>query len=276
MPYSDICEKGMINLSRVGVSTACFYPADTFDSLCEILSTGTKKAEVFLNSQSELTHEKILRFRRELAAHDAKIVSFHPYTSAFESLMFFSEYTKRIDDGIEMYKRFFDGAAELGAKYFVFHGERNIPTFSRGLSSDSVICEAYGRLISEANNAGLIFTQENVNNLRSQSADYIHKLRELVPELRFTFDLKQAYRAGVDYSAVVDAMGDRLVHVHINDFGEKECCLPFTGDADLAGLSKQLKTLGYTGDFILEVYRTNFGQTHELCDCFSKLEALFD
>ncbi len=265
-----------MSLSRVGVSTACFYPMDTFDSLCEILSTGTKKAEVFMNSLGELSPENILRFRHELEAHGASIVSFHPYTSAFESLMFFSEYSARIDDGIEIYKRFFNGAAELGAKYFVFHGERNIPTFSRGLSSDSIICEAYGRLIDEAHKAGIIFTQENVNNLRSQNGDYIRKLRTLVPELRFTFDLKQAYRAGVDYSDVVSAMGDRLVHVHINDFGEKECCLPFEGNADMYGLSRQLLDIGYTGDFILEVYRTNFGETAELCDCFTKLEALFD
>lgn len=262
-------------MSRVGISTACFYPQDTFASFLEVLSAGAPAVEVFMNALSEINRQYLSRFRTEAAAHGAEIVSFHPYTSAFESLLFFSEYVPRQNDGLEMYKRFFDAAAFLGARCFVFHGERSTPTFSRGLSTDGLLCEVYGRLIETAKSFGLVFTQENVNNFRSHDPAFLRRLRTLLPELRFTFDLKQAIRAKVDCGETVRAMGDRLFHIHINDFGERECCLPFDGTADLAGLRDSLKEIGYAGDYIIEVYRASFGTNEELSRALLRTEAFF-
>lgn len=262
-------------MSRVGISTACYYPKDTFESFCEVLKADVPVAEVFMNSLTEITPENLSRYKSEMQAHGTEIVSFHPYMSAFESLLFFSEYTLRISDGIEFYKRFFEAAKVLGAKYFVFHGEKNVPTFSRGLSEDSVICEVYGRLIETAKSFDLVFTQENVNNHRSQSAEHIRKLSELVPELCFTFDLKQAFRAKQNYADIISAMGKNLRHVHINDFGEHECCLPFEGFADLPDVKKRLIDVGFCGDYILEVYRTCFNDLSHLCWSLEKTKQLF-
>ncbi len=262
-------------MSNIGISTACYYPQDTYLSFLEVLSADVKICEVFMNSLYELDKNNLDRYREKMAETGVEIVSFHPYTSAFESLLFFSEYRNRLDDGIELYKRFFEGAAYLGAKYFVFHGERNIPTFSRGLSDDETICIAYEKLISEARSFGITFTQENVNNHRSHSPDFIRKLRYLVPDLKFTFDLKQAFRAKQDYGEIIDAMGDRLCHIHINDFGEHECCLPFTGNADLSDVKKRLDTVNYSGNFILEVYRASFCDNNDLRGSLEKTENLF-
>ena len=262
-------------LSKVGISTACFYPQDTFLSFKEVLSANVPVTEVFMNSLEELEKSNLDRYCTEMAAHGTEIISFHPYTSAFESLLFFSEYTKRLSDGIELYKRFFEGAAYLGAKFFVFHGERNVPTFSRGLSEDGVICEAYGRLIDAARAFGLTFTQENVNNHRSHCAEHILKLRELVPDLMFTFDLKQALRAKQNYADIITAMGDRMCHIHINDFGDHECCLPFTGNVDLPDVAKRLHDIDYCGDYVLEIYRTGFSDISELCESLEKTKKLF-
>lgn len=262
-------------MSRVGISTACYYPLDTFESFCEVEKANVPIAEVFMNSVTEITPQNLRRYRDEMNAHGTEIISFHPYTSAFESLLFFSEYGKRVDDGIELYKTFFDAARYLGAKYFVFHGERNIPTFSRGLSEDSATCEVYGRLIETAKSFDLIFTQENVNNHRSQSAERIKRLSELVPELYFTFDLKQAFRAKQDYADIISAMGSKMKHIHINDFGEQECCLPGKGFADLEDVKRRLDAIGYEGDFILEVYRTCFDGLEDLCDSLEKTNQLF-
>lgn len=262
-------------MSQVGISTACYYPKDTFLSLEEVLSAGVRVCEVFMNSLQELEKSNLSRYLEKLKEHDAHVISFHPYTSAFESLLFFSEYGERLNDGLELYKRFFEGAACLGAKYFVFHGERNIPTFSRGLSDDETIVRAYTALIETAKSFGLTFTQENVNNHRSHTPEYIRKLRGLVPELRYTFDLKQAFRANQEYSAIIREMGDRLCHIHINDFGEHECCLPFTGNADLNDVKKCLSEINYSGDFILEVYRASFCDNCDLCESLEKTRALF-
>lgn len=265
----------MINIQKVGISTACFYPENTFVSLCNVMRTGVPVAEVFMNSLEELEPSNLKRFTDEASAHGAEIVSFHPYTSAFESLLFFSEYKLRLNDGIELYKRFFEAARILGAKYFVFHGEKNAPTFSRSLSSREHICEVYGRLIEAARNEGLTFTQENVNNFRSHSPEYIRYLYYTVPELCFTFDLKQALRARQDHIATVDAMGDRLRHIHINDFGEHECCLPFRGLVNMHELAEKLFEHSYSGDFILEVYRANFEDDSELVESLEKVKNTF-
>lgn len=265
----------MINISKVGISTACYYPENTFVSLQNVLDTGVPVAEVFMNSLEELEPSNLKRFTDEASAHGAEIVSFHPYTSAFESLLFFSEYKLRLCDGIELYKRFFEAARILGAKYFVFHGEKNSPTFSRSLSSREHICEVYGRLIEAARKEGLTFTQENVNNFRSHSPEYIKYLYDTIPELCFTFDLKQALRARQDHIAIVDAMGERMKHIHINDFGEHECCLPFEGYVNMNELSAKLNEHSYSGDFILEVYRANFEGTKDLVNSLEKVKKTF-
>lgn len=236
---------------------------------------GVPVAEVFMNSLAELEKTNLSRYKAEMKARNIEIISFHPYTSAFESLLFFSEYAQRISDGIELYKRFFEGAAYLGAKYFVFHGERITPTFSRGLADKERICESYGLLIDEAKKAGLVFTQENVNAFRSQSAEYIKALSQLVPDLRFTFDLKQAMRAHEAYGDIINAMGEKLCHVHINDFGDKECCLPFEGNVDLFDVKKELDAVCYKGDYILEVYRASFDSDEKLQVSLQKTKDLF-
>lgn len=262
-------------MASVGVSTACYYPEDTFCAFRRVCSIGAPIAEVFMNSVDELSHESLKRFRELSAQSGTKIVSFHPYTSAFESLLFFSEYRRRIADGLEVYKRFFDGAAYLGAKYFVFHGEKSTATFSRSLASDEILLEAYGSLIETARSFGLTFTQENVNNHRSHSAEFIAHLRELLPDLRFTFDLKQACRAKQDYHTLLSAMSDRLVHIHINDFGEHECALPFDGAVDLHEVKRALDAISYQGDFVIEVYRTCFDDEQALSMAMDKTAALF-
>lgn len=265
----------MSGMSTVGISTACFYPEDTYQAFCRVSRLGAPVAEVFMNSVEELSSASLKRFRIRAEESGTRIISLHPYTSAFESLLFFSEYRARLADGLEVYKRFFNGAAELGADYLVFHGEKCTPTFSRSLSCDEFICESYGRLIELGKSFGVMFTQENVNNHRSQTADFIKKLNTLVPNLHYTFDLKQAYRAKQPYEDILDAMRGKLVHVHMNDFGEHECCLPFTGLVDMTRFCEKLDEIGYQNNAVIEVYRSSFEKETELADAMHKTQAVF-
>ena len=43
----------------------------------------------------------------------------HPYTSFAEPNFFFSDYPRRFDDGLELYKQYFHASAEFGARFFV-------------------------------------------------------------------------------------------------------------------------------------------------------------
>ena len=260
---------------RCGISTACFYPEDTFSAFRRVVDAGAPVAEVFMNSVDELSPESLKRFCDYAKENGTEIVSLHPYTSAFESLLFFSEYKRRLSDGLSLYARFFEGAAVLGAKYIVFHGEKNTPTFSRSLSSDDCLCEAYGRLIELAKSYDLVFTQENVNNHRSQSPEFLRRVQTLVPDLRITFDIKQAFRAKQNFREVIAAMGEKIVHVHMNDFGEHECCLPFDGFADMNAVKEALEKVGFHGSYILEVYRSCFSDADELALSLNKTRAFF-
>ena len=71
---------------------------------------------------------------------------------------------------------------------------------------------------------------------------------------------------GYDPYDALDAMGDAVAHVHINDYDLKnrECKPPFFGELDLPLILSKLKKIGYEGDTIVEVYRENFEDISEL------------
>ena len=86
-----------------------------------------------------------------------------------------------------------------------------------------------------------------------------------MPELRYTLDIKQARRAGRDWKEFIDAVGDRIVNVHINDFSaEQTCLLPGAGSMDYADFFSRLRGVGYDGHTLIEVYRSNFTDRAEL------------
>ena len=60
-------------------------------------------------------------------------------------------------------------------------------------------------------------------------------------------------------------MGDRLVNVHINDFStEQSCLLPGDGTMDYADFFSRLRSIGYNGHTLIEVYRNNFREPVEI------------
>lgn len=249
---------------RIGMSTACFYPQPLENILPVIAGLGVRAVEVFFNTESEAEP----RFYELLAAQARSlgldIVSVHPYTSLMEGMLLFSDYTRRTEDGLMQYQRYFECAAALGARYLTFHGERDM-----GQKDDPARwarkCAVYRRLCALGSACGVTLAQENVAWCRSRDPAFVHALYRDVPELRYTLDIKQAYRSGQNWKTVLDAMGDRLVNVHINDFSaEQSCLLPGAGTMDYADFFSQLRAIGYDGHTIIEVYRSNFHEPAEL------------
>lgn len=242
----------------LGISTACFYPDLVEENLKTIASLGVKKAEVFFNTASEVTPEFAAMLRKEADARDVQIASVHPYTSLMEGMLLFTDYERRTEDGLREYENYFHCASILGASFLTFHGERNMgpqdteEKFRRK-------CEVYRRLCALAQQYGITLAQENVAWCKSGNPAYMRSLYEAVPELRYTLDIKQAHRAGQHWKAFTDAVGDRIVNVHINDFSAKESCmLPGEGQMDYAAFFHELRKLNYQGNAIIEVYRSNF------------------
>lgn len=248
----------------IGISTACLYPLETESALKKLLQLGFRYFEVFLNSFSELERPYLREQKRLLQGCGAAVRSIHPFTSGFESFLLFSDYLRRFQDGMELYKRYFSAAAELGASIVVLHGQKKV---SKSLTAEQYF-ERYEKLYQLGRQYHITLAQENVNLYRSESPDFIRRMRyQLGESCAFVLDIKQSFRAGSDPFEMAEAMADRLVHIHMNDRDDHEdCLLPGKGKVPYQRLFEQLRQMGYSGDYIIEVYRKNFGAMSELVE----------
>jgi sugar phosphate isomerase/epimerase len=123
---------------------------------------------------------------------------------------------------------------------------------------------------------GITFAQENVAYCRSKRPEFIEKMRQqLGDDVAFVLDLKQARRGGTDYKAMADAMGDKIVHFHANDYDdEHDCLLPTFGKCDFNEVAQYLKQNGYNGNAIIEVYRQNYGEHRKLIESMNNLQKI--
>lgn len=249
---------------RLGISTACLYPMYTEQALKELVAQGFRLFEIFFNSESERCQPLLKELKNILNESGSELKSVHPYTSGFESFLLFTKYQRRFEDGIEFYKRYFDAAAYLGAEILVLHGDCHTPLKS-GVSDEEYF-ERFAVLAEAGRKQGICVAQENVNLFRSQNPDFIRRMTAyLHGRVHYVLDVKQAVRAGFDPYEMCAAMGECLVHVHLNDNRPGEdCLLPGKGTMDYSRLLSMLKGYHYDGDFIIEVYRKNFGSLEEL------------
>ncbi len=248
---------------RCGISTACLYPMELEQALPTLISMDFHLFEIFINTISEMKPEYLKELKRMTDDSGSLVKSVHPFTSGFESFLLFSDYNRRFNDGLEFYKQYFNAANILGAQILVLHGQRS-DKHSRITEEDYF--KHYASLYALGKTFGITVAQENVNLFRSDDPAFITRMREyLQDECAFVLDIKQAVRAGENPYEMCAAMGERLIHVHINDNKPGEdCLLPGCGTMDFSALKSQMMQFGYDGDFIIEVYRRNFGALHEL------------
>ena len=130
-------------MMRLGISTACLYPMVTEEALDRLLERGFRLFEIFFNTVSELEPGYVEGLRRRLDKAGAEVVSIHPFTSAFEVMLLFSDYPRRTEDGLAFYRRYFETAQRLGTKFLVLHGQRN---YQKGRITEEEYLERYWRL----------------------------------------------------------------------------------------------------------------------------------
>ena len=256
----------------VGVSTACFYPLETEKALSKLILMGFKTFEVFINTESEYSSEYIKKMRSMLEEFGANVFSFHFHTSGFEHTMFFSDYIGRFNDSVDQYARYFYAANEIGAKVAVFHGGK------AGLVDFDRYSERFWILSQKAKEYGIVLTLENVNLHCSGASEFIDMLRHKIGfgNIKFTFDVKQAIRAGVPINEMLDVMGSDLMNLHINDNRlPLNCLLPGKGNINYFELKKKLDEIKYSGPLIIEVYRNNFENDEEIADSYKYLKTIF-
>lgn len=253
---------------KTGVSTACFYPMLTELSLISLLEMGVTDLEIFFNTSSELDKKFIRGMRHSLKKYGGKVHSIHPYSSMMEPFMFFSNYERRFNDMIDDYKRYFEAANMLNADIIVIHGDR-LPAHS----PDEKYFERFNMIIECGKKEGVTVAQENVNLHRSQNPDFLRRMREWIGEdCKFVYDIKQAVRASYDPYYFAEQLGSDIKHIHVNDNNPSSTCLlPGKGLMDYAKLRDIICGNGCDPAWIIEVYRSNFGDGEELRDALKLL-----
>lgn len=247
---------------QIGISTACLYPMELERSLDTLTSLeDIECAEIFFNTTSELEPCFLKKLKLKLTENNIKLSSVHPFTSAMEPFMFFSEYELRFYDMLDFYKRYFDALNYLNVDILVIHGDI-LPE----RIAESEFFERFGILAETGKRFGIRVAQENVNRHRSQSVGFINRFRKNLGDLAyFVLDIKQTVRAGEDTFEMINAMGEKIVHVHINDnTKERDCLLPGDGDVDFKKIYNEINKFGISPDWVIEVYRKNFDKYNEL------------
>lgn len=258
---------------NIGVSTASLYPELLENSLGFLGENGVKYTEIFLNTFSEMSPDFIAKLREIRDAYGMKITALHPFTSGYEPFFLFQNYTRRVEDGFGLYKRFFNIAASLGAEHFVLHGDR-----IGGVLSDDQYFERFSRLAEAASFEGVILTQENVNCYRASDPEFIRKMVDTLGNRAvFTFDVKQSIRSGFSPWEIYDAMRGHIAHIHISDNMEgKECMLPGKGSFPFQKLFRIALADGFDGSALIEVYNNAYKDPDELIKAFNLTQQQHD
>lgn len=244
-----------------GVSTACMYPKNLEQVIQQYGESGIQDIEIFVNTFSELSPDFVAEIERLVGCYQMKVHAFHPFTSGIEPLMLFSDYGRRFNDMLDLYRRYFEIMQRFGAKVFVFHGDHKMSA-----TSAEVYAERYYQLRQAGLPYGVIVAQENISRCKSGLLSYITDLSDLLSDdISFVFDVKQALRSGLEPQQVVEVMGNRIVHLHANDHTlEQDCLLPGEGCYDFAGLYRYLREIGACPSTVVEVYRSNFKNEGQL------------
>lgn len=256
----------MITWENFGISTACLYPQLTEECLDKLLKMGFRAFEVFVNAESEFSHEFMRELKKRADNYGAVFTSIHPFTSALEGMLLFEAYDRRTDESIELYKRYMESAAVLGAKYVVIHGQRWVANPHKRLASYERYWDVFGRMHEAGHSIGAFPAQENVMGHRSAEPDFIKGMRAyLGEECKFVLDIKQCRISKVTEQDMISAMGSQLCHIHISDCtDDKPCILPGFGEFNFPEFFKMLDKAKYKGKLMTEVYGTSYENENEI------------
>ncbi len=250
---------------KIGISTASLYPLETEKSLEILCQNEIPVTEIFFNSPCELEMPFVKKLQFLSKTYGVEVASVHPCGSVAEPYFLFSGYERRYKESLDWYKKYYEAAAVLGAKYVVLHGDSLI-----GHVSDREYCLRLMEMNSQAQDFGVTVTHENVNRYRCATPENVKNFTRLTEDkLKFTFDIKQAIRAGYSPYEMYDAMKGNVVNVHISDHTPQfDCMLPGKGEFDFTEFFNRLVADGYKGACLIEVYNQSYNDISELIEAY--------
>ncbi|MBQ2990390.1 MAG: sugar phosphate isomerase/epimerase [Clostridia bacterium] len=237
---------------RTGLSTSAFYGKwETEEAAAVISRLPVDCAEVFLQTSSEYSREFARIVRENLKG--VPCTSIHPLGTVFENALI-SRSARQRSDAFDVLRRVLDAGCALGAKAYVYHG-RNTPRNEVLPWNLQLNADMLGPMCEEAAQRGMVIAWENVCWCQLTVPERAREAREALKDVRFTLDIKQAMKAGCNPIDFVQAMGDRLINVHVCDWdAQGKLCLPGEGTFDFAGLACALLAVGYSGPVVIEPY----------------------
>lgn len=246
---------------KIGISTSCLYPEYTERALLEIAQNGVELTEIFFNANCELEPDFIKKLREIRDSYGIKISSVHPTMSLAESFMLFSNYDRRFYEGLEVYKRYGEIAAELGAQFVIMHGGK-----PNNAIDNRQYYERFATVADAVKKSGGTLLQENVVHFRAGSPEVLREMNEyLGDDAAFCLDVKQSIRGGYSPFQVLELLGDKIKHLHLSDnTPQNDCMLPLTGEFDFKAFIQKAVENGFSGDAVIELYRNAFGESKEL------------
>ena len=252
---------------RCGVSTACFYPLDTLESLKRLADSGVPVVELFFCTDSELNDAYLARVVDVTLGAGMEISSAHPFTALMEGFYFATPYKARPRDGLKLYRRYYEACRVLGCGKLVFHGDHD---YNVKLFPAAQYAHNFKALAALGREHGVTLCHENVSYCRLGYPERVRELRPLLgQDAAFVLDLKQAQRNKVPVHCMLQAMRGAVQQVHISDHNQSETCLaPGAGEMDFLRFFRSLGGAGYNGDVIIELYSDNYGSQAELIRSF--------
>ncbi len=256
---------------KTAMSSACFYQLETENAIAECGKIGFKTIEIFVNSDSEMRTPLFGEIKNTVDFYGLDVCTVHPYTSFAETFCLFGTYKRRFQDTVEYYKSYYDFAARLGAKNLVLHG-----CLDKAEIEDEDYFERYAILAQVGEAFGVKLSQENVVNHKSQSIDFMKKLNDYIGEdFSMILDIKQCRRAGENPNEFVKLFGNKISHIHISDYNNAcDCLPPFEGEFNFSQLITNLKSCGFNGEYIIELYRRNFINGEQIKLAAEKLDKI--
>lgn len=253
---------------KIGISTSCLYPMYTEQSFRLIAKNGVELTEIFFNANCELQPPFIKQLVEIKNEYGITVSSIHPTMSLAESFMLFSNYERRFYEGLEIYKRYGEIAAELNAKYIIMHGGK-----PNGTMDDYGYFDRFAKVAEVVSQNGATLLQENVALFRAGNLETLGHMSEYLGDnVNFCLDVKQSLRGGYSPYDVLKTLGSKIKHLHLSDSNDThDCMIPLSGNFDFKDFLTTAKKCGYTGDAVIEVYRNAFGEPQELFESHKKL-----
>ena len=257
---------------QVGISTSSLFLKADNDKAMELFRDwSVPVAEVFLSTFSEYT-KPFAALLKQING-ETQVHSIHCLNTNFEPQLY-NRHPKVRQDAYYWLKQVLLAGETLKAKYYTFHGVARLKK-SPAMTDYEKVGQDTALIQQQCKAHGISLAFENVHWAHYNEPGFFAKVKQHVPDLKATLDIKQARQSGYDYTEYLAEMGKDLVTVHLSDVDASgKVCLPGQGVFDFPQLFQRLKDTAFNGALLIEVYPESYTEFSQLIASLDYLQNL--